>query len=100
MYIVMPMEASMESYSIASARSNLPSIVHDVERGAPVTLTRRGRPVAMIVSISEYERMARGRTDLWEAIDSFRSSNDLDDLDIDEVYRDTRDRSPGRTSDL
>jgi hypothetical protein len=54
----------------------------------------------MIVSIAEYERMARGRSDLWEAIDSFRSAIDLDDLDIDEIYGDIRDRSPGRPSDL
>lgn len=35
-----------KSYSIAEARNDLPSILHDVERGGSVTITRCGKPVA------------------------------------------------------
>jgi prevent-host-death family protein len=38
-------------YSIAEARNHLPAIVHDAERGKPIHLTRRGKPVAVLLSI-------------------------------------------------
>ncbi len=90
------MERNMEHYSIADARGNLPSIVHEVEDGLPVTLTRRGKPVAMIISIAEYQRLAQGKQDLWEMLERFRSTAYLDDLDIDEAFSSVRDRSSGR----
>lgn len=85
-----------KSYSIANARKNLPSLVHQVEEGAPVELTRRGRPVAVLLSRGEYERLTARRTDLWEAIQEFRRQASLDELDIEDVYEDVRDRSTGR----
>ena len=41
-------------YSIAEARNHLPAIVHDAENGAPIELTRRGKPVAVLISASEW----------------------------------------------
>ena len=90
----------MEDYSISTARANLPSIVHAVEDGPAVTLTRNGKPVAMIVSMAEYERLTRGRPCLWGAIESFRNKTDLSELDIDEIFHDVRDRSTGRELEL
>jgi len=84
-----------KQYSIAAARNRLPALVHAVESGAPVELTRCGRPVAMLISIGDYRNMARG-PDLWEAIQRFRQETDLSDLDVDEIYAEARDRSPGR----
>lgn len=43
--------------SIAEARNKLPALVHSVEGGPAVRLTRRGKPVAMLVSLEEYERL-------------------------------------------
>jgi len=37
-----------------------------------------------------------GLLGFWDAAVAFRSSVDLSDLDIDGVYRDVRDRTPGR----
>ena len=45
-----------KSFSIADARNRLAKVVHDVETGPPVELTRRGKRVAMIVSVREFER--------------------------------------------
>ncbi len=87
-------------YSIADARNSLPALIHSVENGAPVELTRRGRPVAVLLSRSEYQKLKRGKSDLWEAIQEFRQSTDLEDLDVDAVYAGVRDPSPGREPEL
>lgn len=83
--------------SIADTRRNLASVVRAVEKGEVVELTRRGEPVAVLLSTRDYEGLTgRPKGDLWEAIRSFRESTDLRELDIGAVYRDVRDRSPGR----
>lgn len=86
--------------SIAEARNKLPALVHSVEEGPAVRLTRRGKPVAMLVSLEEYERLMPQRPDLWRAIQEFRVRTDLSDLDVDEIFRGVRDPSPGRAVEL
>jgi antitoxin Phd len=84
-------------YSIAEARNNLPSIVHDVQKGQSVELTRRGKPVAMIVSIEEYQRMKPRKRDWVDAIEEWRSRTDFEALGITgHEFDDVRDKSPGR----
>jgi len=83
-------------YSIAEARDHLSELVHAAESDGPVTLTRRGRPVAVVVAEEEYQRLRATRPGFWDAVSAFRRSVDISDLDVDEVYRDVRDRSPGR----
>ncbi len=87
-------------FSIAEARNRLPALVHAVEEGPPVRLTRRGKPVAMLVSLEEYERLRPRRPDLWKAIQAFRERTDVSDLDVEEVFRGVRDPSPGREVNL
>lgn len=86
--------------SIAEARNRLPALVHAVEGGPPVRLTRWGKPVAMLVSLEEYERLRPRRPDLWRAIEDFRERTDLSDLDVDEIFGRVRDSSPGREVEL
>lgn len=87
-------------FSIADARNQLPALVHSVESGPPVRLTRRGKPVAVLVSVEEYERLRPQGPDLWQAIEAFRQRTDLTDLDVDEIFGGVRDRSPGRQVEL
>jgi prevent-host-death family protein len=55
-------------YSIAQARDQLPGIIHEVEKGRTVTLTRRGKAVARLVSMREYERLAGEKKAVaWDA---------------------------------
>lgn len=82
-------------YSIAGARNQLPALVHDAEAGKAVHLTRRGKPVAVLISLADYDRLTRER-DPWVALEAFRRSHELADLDVDEVFADVRDRGPGR----
>jgi prevent-host-death family protein len=63
---------SRQQYSIADARKNLPGLVDEAEAGAEVQLTRRGRPVAVVVSIDQYERLKSSRATFAETYQSFR----------------------------
>ncbi|MEK7866709.1 MAG: type II toxin-antitoxin system Phd/YefM family antitoxin [Planctomycetota bacterium] len=83
-------------YSIAEARDRFPAIVRDAEKGAPIQITRHGRPVAVIVSVTRYERLKSRRPDFWATLQRFRASHDLRALDIDSVFANVRDRSGGR----
>ncbi len=87
-------------YSIAEAKNHFPRLVHAVEREGAVEITRRGRPVAMLVSMEEYGRMHDRRVGFWQALEAFRrvAGNDMELGD--EVFRDLRDRSPGRRVDM
>ena len=86
-----------KQYSIAQARDHLASIVHDVERVGPVELTRRGKPVAVVVSIDDYQRATTRTPGFLEAWEAFRQTTDLEGLAFtDEELALLRDRSPGR----
>jgi antitoxin Phd len=95
------MELEMSKrYSIAEARHNLAAIVHEAERQSPVELTRRGEPVAVLLSLEEYQRLLAKGTRFWDAYTAFRSSTDLAKLHIESsVFEDLRDASPGRDVD-
>lgn len=84
---------------IADARDHLPALIRSAEEGHPVELTRRGKLVAILVSSQEYEKLKNGRPDLWTSIQKFRSTHDLSDLRIEEVYADVRDLSLGRETE-
>ena len=85
------------SYSIAEARDNFAAIVRYVERDSAVELTRRGEPVAVLLSIEEYRRLLAGRKSFWDAYSEFRDEVDLGELDIEpEIFEGLRDVSPGR----
>ena len=63
-----------DGYSIAEARNNLPRLVHVAEDGEPVRLTRRGQPVAVILSLHEYERLRAAGDGLWDRLQRFRDA--------------------------
>jgi prevent-host-death family protein len=80
--------------SIAHARNRLAALVREVEQGQLVRLTRRGQPVAVLLSLREYERLGPRRPDLWMAIEAFRRQRDLRHLDVDEIFDGVRDVPP------
>lgn len=88
----------MQSYSIADAKNNLPGLVHEAECGQAVEITRRGRPVAVLLSMDEYARMQQPRPTFWQALTAFQSSSSpLNDADINALLT-PRDTAPGRPS--
>lgn len=99
MYILMSIERRVtKKYSIAEARDNLPGVIHEVEDGVRVELTRRGKPVAVLLGVEAYERLAEGKRAFWEAYEEFRRDFDLGELaiDPDETFGGLRDTSQGR----
>ena len=83
--------------TIAEARDQLPALVHRAEAGGPIELTRRGKPVAVLLSMAAYERLRRASTaDFLVALDAFRAGTDLAALDLAGALADVRDAGPGR----
>lgn len=86
-----------KQYSIAEARDKLASIVHEVEEAGPVKLTRRGKPVAVLITESEYERLKSAKTSFWAAVENFRATHDLKQISPPELDVEAlRDQSAGR----
>ncbi|MSP72829.1 MAG: type II toxin-antitoxin system Phd/YefM family antitoxin [Myxococcales bacterium] len=86
-----------KSISVAQARAELPNLLRDVERGETVEITRRGRPVAIVLSVGDYERLTAGRRAFADAYRAWRASVADEDLVLPQDYfRQLRDRSPGR----
>ena len=81
-------------YSIAEARANLPTIVREAESGKEIQLTRRGRPVAMVVSSQQYERL---RPRFVEAYRSFVKKFPPNEVGLDNGFFELiRQESAGR----
>lgn len=90
------------TYSIAEARDKFAAIVHEAEAtDQPVQVTRRGQPVAVILSQEKYERLLQDeptKPDFWTAYMQWRKEWNVDELDLDpdEIWGDVRDRTGKR----
>lgn len=85
-----------KQYSIAEARASLPSIVDQAEAGHEIELTRRGKPVAVVMSLREFERLQGGRVAFGDAYRRFVHDHRPHELEMDDVFASIRDRDPGR----
>ncbi len=61
-----------KQYSISVAKNKLPTIIHSVEDGSAVELTRHGKPVAVLVSFAQYQGLVNQKKDFWTALTSFK----------------------------
>lgn len=90
-----------QRYAIAEARANLPTLIDEVEAGAAVELTRRGKVVAVMISVAEYQRLHSKRSSFREAYQQFLKKHSLADVGLEPDFaRKLRDRSAGRKVDL
>ncbi len=90
-----------KKFSIAEAKNRLPAIIHYVEKGPYVELTRRGKSVAVLLSIQEYERLSRKYTGFWSALSEFRQKIEDEGIEISERdFKGLRDLSAGREVEL
>lgn len=90
----------MTTVSIAEAKNQLPRIVQQAETGNPVHITRHGKPVAVLVSETEYRRLQAGHSEpksLWNAMQDWRAANAFDWPALtDEEVDAWRDNTPPR----
>jgi prevent-host-death family protein len=89
------------SYSIAEARANLPTLIDQVEAGMTIQLTRRGKGVAVMVSVNEYQRLRSKRTSFQDVYQKFLKKHSLAEVGLEPDFASkVRDRSAGRKVDL
>jgi len=89
------------TYSVAEARSNLPAIIDQAESGLGVELTRRGKPVAVVISLREFERLRGDRPRFGAAYRRFLETHSLKEIGVDDDYfASGRERGSGREVSL
>ena len=86
--------------SIAEAKNHLPRLVQQVESGEPVSITRRGHPVAVLLSAEAYARLIAPRPDLGDFLSHWRAEVMAEGVADEEVFNTVRDNSPGREADF
>ena len=87
-------------YSVADARAHLSDILNDVQAGEQVQVTRRGQPVAVVLSHQTYETLRGHRTSFGEAYREFIGRHSPAEIGVEPHFFDlTRDRKPGRRFD-
>ena len=91
------MQCVSKKYSIAEARSNLPAIVDQAEAGQEIELTRRGKPVAVVVSLRELERLRSKPARFAETYKRFLKAHPLAEVGLDQdFFASARDPDSGR----
>ena len=97
MYMLMYTLGMSKSYSVADARAHLPDILDEVEAGKIVELTRRGRPVAIVLSAQKYEALRGERSNFGTAYRSFTERHEPQEIGLEADFFDSlRDRAAGR----
>jgi prevent-host-death family protein len=94
MYIQMYTLRMLRSYSVAQARAHLPELLDEVEEGNEVEITRRGRPVAVLVSTERLAALQGRRPTFGELHRRFIEGHPGAELGLD--LTGVRDRAPGR----
>ena len=88
-------------YSIADARTSLSNIVDQAEAGQRVELTRRGKLVAVIVSLREFERLRADRPRFSDAYQDFVAKYSPEAIGLDDDFAaSARDKNIGRKVSL
>ena len=88
----------VKRYSVIEAQESFSDVLRDAEESGCVELLQKGNPVAILLSVQEFERLREKRPTFWEAYQEFRRDFDpeQDGIDPDEVFGNLRDASPGR----
>ena len=84
----------MKQVSVAEARNSLPALIHQTARG-PIEIVRRGKPVAVLISREEFDRVPFKHR-FYDAMIAWRAENS-GDLENDD-WLPPRERRPGRES--
>lgn len=87
----------MEALALYEAKARLTALVHEVEEGQEVALTRHGKEVAVLMGLERYRLLKDGASCLSQAMARYRATLEEDPGD---AFEDLRDRDTGRRVDL
>ena len=90
----------MTVVSITEAKNKLTKMVHDVESGEPIELTRHGVPAAVLLSFDKYKELADRSFSFFSLLEDFRESNVDELLEDDALFSGLRRKEAGRVVDL
>ncbi len=78
--------------TIAQAKNNLPKLIHAVEQGDAIHLTRHGRAVAVLISSERYAQLMGEGKSIFQAILQWREQYTGVDISDEEIasWRDTQ----------
>lgn len=79
----------MKQVGVYDAKTRLPRLLEDVERGETITITRHGKPVARLVPVRGRRRSAE---EAVEAMREFRKGHRLDGLTTRDLIEEGRTR--------
>jgi len=82
--------------SIAEARQNFARLIKRAEQGKTIEITRRGKPVAVLVSAAEYAAITGDRPSFIDATKRLRERLEIGDAE----FKGLREKSPGRDISL
>ncbi len=77
----------MKQVGVYDAKTHLPRLLDEVERGETVTITRHGRPIARLVPVRGNQRTV---TETIEALREFRQRHPLRGLKIKDLIEEGR----------
>lgn len=87
----------LESYSVADAQANLPEILDEVDAGRDVYLTRRGRPVAVVLPEQRYQTLRGQHANFGDAYRDIVRRQAPEEVALEaDIFDSLRDRSPER----
>jgi len=68
----------MKTSTIAEAKNNLTQLIHQLETEDVIHLTRHGKPVAVMLSEANYQKLTQKNYGLFQAIQQWRTQLDED----------------------
>jgi prevent-host-death family protein len=87
--------------SVAEARQHFARLIKRAQQGKTIEITRRGEPVAVLLSASAYSAITGERSSFIDAMNRVRERLGVDDLEIgDAEFEGLRGESPGRDISL
>lgn len=94
----------MRTLPINQAKDSLSAVVHAVEAGEPVELTRHGRPAAVMISFEAYTELVGEADGFGMRLDRFaerwRAVSNASEEGLNDPFADVRDRGLGRIVEL
>jgi prevent-host-death family protein len=101
LYIMEATNMAATKVSVAEARQHFARLIKRAQQGKTIEITRRGEPVAVLLSASAYSAITGERSSFIDAMSQVRERLGVDQLEIgDAEFEGLREESPGRDISL